>query len=155
MTMLFRLCFDQGKHNAREKNQLIVFLSKGKKNGDAGDRTPCLSHAKRALYHLSYIPIADDIPMLIIHYLLTSHDHSINLHMHMEKETQNSRRRMPFTWADELCMSSQTLFSTSRKSNGTRLKDLVLMWSYCDLFKVINFIKFIIILMDISIMNNY
>jgi hypothetical protein len=25
-------------------------------NGDAGDRTPCLSHAKRALYHLSYIP---------------------------------------------------------------------------------------------------
>jgi hypothetical protein len=27
-----------------------------KKNGDAGDRTPCLSHAKRALYHLSYIP---------------------------------------------------------------------------------------------------
>ncbi|KAK7392799.1 hypothetical protein VNO78_21247 [Psophocarpus tetragonolobus] len=24
---------------------------------DAGDRTPCLSHAKRALYHLSYIPI--------------------------------------------------------------------------------------------------
>ncbi|KAL4364274.1 hypothetical protein GQ457_04G011690 [Hibiscus cannabinus] len=24
--------------------------------GDAGDRTPCLSHAKRALYHLSYIP---------------------------------------------------------------------------------------------------
>jgi hypothetical protein len=26
------------------------------KNGDAGDRTPCLSHAKRALYHLSYIP---------------------------------------------------------------------------------------------------
>ena len=26
------------------------------KFGDAGDRTPCLSHAKRALYHLSYIP---------------------------------------------------------------------------------------------------
>ncbi|KAH7845348.1 hypothetical protein Vadar_000937 [Vaccinium darrowii] len=25
--------------------------------GDAGDRTPCLSHAKRALYHLSYIPL--------------------------------------------------------------------------------------------------
>jgi hypothetical protein len=28
-----------------------------KKNGDAGYRSPYLSHAKRALYHLSYIPI--------------------------------------------------------------------------------------------------
>ena len=27
-----------------------------KTNGDAGHRSPCLSHAKRALYHLSYIP---------------------------------------------------------------------------------------------------
>lgn len=26
------------------------------KNGDAGYRSPYLSHAKRALYHLSYIP---------------------------------------------------------------------------------------------------
>ncbi|RDX58377.1 hypothetical protein CR513_62312, partial [Mucuna pruriens] len=25
--------------------------------GDAGYRSPCLSHAKRALYHLSYIPM--------------------------------------------------------------------------------------------------
>jgi hypothetical protein len=30
---------------------------KRKKHGDAGYRSPCLSHAKRALYHLSYIPI--------------------------------------------------------------------------------------------------
>ena len=28
-----------------------------KEHGDAGYRTPCLSHAKRALYRLSYIPI--------------------------------------------------------------------------------------------------
>ena len=27
------------------------------KNGDAGYQSPYLSHAKRALYHLSYIPI--------------------------------------------------------------------------------------------------
>ena len=26
------------------------------KNGGAGNRTPCLSHAKRALYHMSYTP---------------------------------------------------------------------------------------------------
>ena len=26
------------------------------KNGEAGHRSQCLSHAKRALYHLSYIP---------------------------------------------------------------------------------------------------
>ncbi|OMP06609.1 hypothetical protein COLO4_08047 [Corchorus olitorius] len=29
---------------------------KEKNIGDAGDRTLYLSHAKRALYHLSYIP---------------------------------------------------------------------------------------------------
>ena len=41
-----------------------VILSQFQKNinrqntvGDAGDRTLYLSHAKRALYHLSYIPI--------------------------------------------------------------------------------------------------
>jgi hypothetical protein len=25
--------------------------------GGAGNRTPCLSHAKRALYHMSYTPV--------------------------------------------------------------------------------------------------
>jgi hypothetical protein len=30
---------------------------KNKKFGDAGYRSPYLSHAKRALYHLSYIPM--------------------------------------------------------------------------------------------------
>ncbi len=29
-----------------------------KKSGDAGHRSPYLSHAKRALYHLSYIPMS-------------------------------------------------------------------------------------------------
>ncbi|KAK9000195.1 hypothetical protein V6N11_080699 [Hibiscus sabdariffa] len=37
-------------------SQLNRELACKKENGDAGDRTPCLSHAKRALYHLSYIP---------------------------------------------------------------------------------------------------
>ena len=27
------------------------------KSGGAGNRTPCLSHAKRALYHMSYTPV--------------------------------------------------------------------------------------------------
>ena len=30
---------------------------KKKNNGDAGYRSPCPSHAKRMLYHLSYIPV--------------------------------------------------------------------------------------------------
>ena len=30
---------------------------KGRESGDAGYRSPYLSHAKRALYHLSYIPL--------------------------------------------------------------------------------------------------
>lgn len=29
-------------------------------DGDAGNRTPCLSHAKRALYHMSYVPNGED-----------------------------------------------------------------------------------------------
>ena len=29
--------------------------------GSAGYRSPCLSHAKRALYHLSYTPAAGDV----------------------------------------------------------------------------------------------
>ena len=29
------------------------------KNGEGGHRSHCLSHAKRALYHLSYIPYMD------------------------------------------------------------------------------------------------
>ncbi|AES74763.1 transmembrane protein, putative [Medicago truncatula] len=39
------------------------------KNGDAGDRTPCLSHAKRALYHLSYIPIL----MLFLRFIICTY----------------------------------------------------------------------------------
>jgi hypothetical protein len=35
----------------------LIILKWQNNIGDAGDRTPCLSHAKRALYHLSYIPI--------------------------------------------------------------------------------------------------
>jgi hypothetical protein len=34
---------------------MVTWINKNT-NGDAGDWTPCLSHAKRALYHLSYIP---------------------------------------------------------------------------------------------------
>ena len=37
--------------------KLINFFECSKiKNGGAGNRTPCLSHAKRALYHMSYTP---------------------------------------------------------------------------------------------------
>jgi hypothetical protein len=32
-------------------------------NGDAGYRSPYLSHAKRALYHLSYIPLMNVNPV--------------------------------------------------------------------------------------------
>ena len=32
--------------------------TRSQKSGEAGHRSQCLSHAKRALYHLSYIPIA-------------------------------------------------------------------------------------------------
>ena len=35
----------------------IIIKKKKKKNGDAGYRSPCPSHAKRMLYHLSYTPI--------------------------------------------------------------------------------------------------
>ena len=34
----------------------IVRVQVKTQNGEAGRRSQCLSHAKRALYHLSYIP---------------------------------------------------------------------------------------------------
>ena len=37
-------------------HKLFVDTEKNVKHGDAGYRSPYLSHAKRALYHLSYIP---------------------------------------------------------------------------------------------------
>ena len=33
--------------------------------GDAGYRSPCLSHAKRALYHLSYTPVENSKKLYI------------------------------------------------------------------------------------------
>ena len=41
----------------RKNSNFSWILNKTKKvNGGAGNRTPCLSHAKRALYHMSYTP---------------------------------------------------------------------------------------------------
>ena len=42
------------KENKRKKEK---YKKKKENIGDAGYRSPYLSHAKRALYHLSYIPI--------------------------------------------------------------------------------------------------
>ena len=39
---------------------------KEKKIGHAEDRTPCLSHAKRALYHLSYITFLLNLGLIYI-----------------------------------------------------------------------------------------
>ena len=58
----------EGKEKKREKVKVCACGSrevsqsrevprkKEKKSGDAGYRSPCPSHAKRMLYHLSYIP---------------------------------------------------------------------------------------------------
>ena len=35
-------------------------------DGDAGYRSPCLSHAKRALYHLSYTPCKNKVIYCLI-----------------------------------------------------------------------------------------
>ena len=56
------------KYTLRKKKEFLGHaVKKARKNkrstdlltlgGDARDQTPCLSHAKRALYHLSYIPL--------------------------------------------------------------------------------------------------
>ena len=37
--------------------QISVWYIKKEKDGGAGYRSPCPSHAKRVLYHLSYTPI--------------------------------------------------------------------------------------------------
>jgi hypothetical protein len=41
---------------SKNKNEFIKLSSRKKRNGGAGYRSPYLSHAKRALYHLSYTP---------------------------------------------------------------------------------------------------
>ena len=49
------LLFFHATHSATD---IKLNFKKTKKNlGDAGHRFPYLSHAKRALYHLSYIPL--------------------------------------------------------------------------------------------------
>ena len=50
------------KVNGRYKSKIVKNQMKKKKkvtfsNGEVGYRSPYLSHAKRALYHLSYIPV--------------------------------------------------------------------------------------------------
>ena len=40
------------KNQMKKKKKKVTFL-----NGEVGYRSPYLSHAKRALYHLSYIPV--------------------------------------------------------------------------------------------------
>ena len=54
---------------SREKNK-----NKNKNNGDAGYRSPCPSHAKRMLYHLSYIPTTSSISNCL------SYSFSIKMH---------------------------------------------------------------------------
>ena len=46
-----RMIEDKKKHG----NKYTIKLG-SKSNGGAENRTPCLSHAKRALYHMSYTP---------------------------------------------------------------------------------------------------
>ena len=48
---------EEGRHRSRQECIGWIKEDKKKANGDAGYRSPCPSHAKRMLYHLSYIPI--------------------------------------------------------------------------------------------------
>ena len=50
----------KGESFGREKRK------KEKKSGDAGYRSPCPSHAKRMLYHLSYIPSSKSVRCIYI-----------------------------------------------------------------------------------------
>ena len=57
----FSSCYAALHVQARPTNKLVVAnISLIKcKSGEAGHRSQCLSHAKRALYHLSYIPMPE------------------------------------------------------------------------------------------------
>ena len=52
---------------------------KKKKNGDAGHRSRCLSHAKRALYRVSYIPaiVTNRISVYLLHLITYLEDRCI------------------------------------------------------------------------------
>ena len=47
-------------HRWKATGVLLLFReTQGTKGGDAGYRSPYLSHAKRALYHVSYVPLPE------------------------------------------------------------------------------------------------
>jgi hypothetical protein len=58
------VCPDRTKKEIQRPERI-----KKDENGDAGDRTPCLSHAKRALYHLSYIPYMINFSLIVYLYV--------------------------------------------------------------------------------------
>jgi hypothetical protein len=53
---LFGACVSVKRKNCAFDKFIHSSRLKKRKNGGAGNRTPCLSHAKRALYHMSYTP---------------------------------------------------------------------------------------------------
>ena len=61
---LRRGCFRHSTNWSIYKINLEIIHYLTSVDGDAGDRTPCLSHAKRALYHLSYIPFGGNLKFI-------------------------------------------------------------------------------------------
>ena len=61
-----------GKCKDKTKNTEVL-------NGDAGYRSPYLSHAKRALYHLSYIPF-DEVSLTLKRSIIKTLEQNPNHH---------------------------------------------------------------------------
>merc|ERR1739846_246312 len=62
-------------HLQPEEKKKMKYAKEQKGAGDGGYRSPYLSHAKRALYHLSYVPISTPWPVRTVpHSDLSSFD---------------------------------------------------------------------------------
>ena len=93
------------KVNGRYKSKIVKNQMKKKKkvtfsNGEVGYRSPYLSHAKRALYHLSYIPVVISAAQFYIKHFIprfqnVEKDKSKNHIGHFYKLKTTAQSKMP------------------------------------------------------------
>ena len=93
--------------------------------GDAGYRSPYLSHAKRALYHLSYIPLLQtQFEMKHLNPLSQEIERSPSLAINRQKDTESISNLRQLSWQSgglQTVLSKQTSIGRWFKSGSKEL----------------------------------
>ena len=135
MYLFFLWLIQKCQYKYLYKCRIIVSLYylKHKSFGGAGYRSPYLSHAKRALYHLSYAPIG--IWRIWIYHLVLSFQTISRLFFSYETAIGIWR-----LWIYHLVLSFQTisrLFSLMRQHHQRKLFFAVVLFQFTLLFSVL------------------